>query len=330
MGAGMGATEAVGTMEAGAGKGAIVAGGADAAGSPRPVALRVSVPATSANLGVGFDCLGVALDLRAAFTMRGAKELRVTGCEERFRGRDNLVWTTYLDTCATLGVRPEPLEIDIDSPVPLSGGLGSSSTCVVAGVMAALERAGRSDDLELALDLATKAEGHPDNVAPAVLGGLVSSFVKGEVTTSTRMDVAEGVRLVAIAPPYEVRTADARQVLPKRVTLETCVWQVGRAVACVRALETGDLELMAKACEDRLHEPYRKRLIPDYDALRAAALEAGAAAFVISGSGSTMLAVCNGDEVAARVAERANGVREGLWVRAMGASAEGVVVERLP
>lgn len=289
--------------------------------------MRVSVPATSANLGVGFDCLGLALDLRAEFTLAAADELRVTGCEERFRGRDNLVWTTYLDTCATLGARPRPLAIDIQSPVPLSGGLGSSSTCVVAGVAAALERAGRGWDATLALDLATKAEGHPDNVAPAVLGGLVSSFVRGGDTVSCRMDVADNVRLVLMAPPYEVRTADARQVLPKDVTLETCVWQVGRAVASVRALETGDLALLAQASDDRLHEPYRKRLIPDYDRLRAASLAAGAAAFVISGSGSTMMAICDGDDAAARVAEavRAVGV-EGLWVRTMAASAEGTRV----
>lgn len=289
---------------------------------------RVTVPATSANLGVGFDCLGVALDLRATFSMKEANELVVTGCEERFRGRDNLVWTTYLDTCATLGVSPRPLAIDIQSPIPLSGGLGSSSTCVVAGVVAALDRAGKGWDTELALDLATKAEGHPDNVAPAVLGGLTSSFVRGAETFSTRMDVAANVRFVTMSPPYEVRTADARQVLPKEVSLETCVWQVGRAVASVRALETGELSLLAEACDDRLHEPYRKRLIRDYDALREASLAAGAAAFVISGSGSTMLAICDGDEAAQHVADAAQAVGvEGLWVRTMAASFEGAVVE---
>ena len=292
--------------------------------------MRVSVPATSANLGVGFDCLGLALDLRAEFTVEAADELVVTGCEERFRGRDNLVWITYLDTCATLGASPEPLAIDIQSPVPLSGGLGSSSTCVVAGVAAALARAGRGWDVPLALDLATKAEGHPDNVAPAVLGGLVSSFVRAADTVSTRMDVADNVRLVLMAPPYEVRTADARQVLPKQVSLETCVWQVGRAVASVRALETGNLDLLAQACDDRLHEPYRKRLIPDYDRLKAAAHEAGAAAFVISGSGSTMMAVCDGDTAAERAAAaaRATGV-DGLWVRTLAASAAGTTVTEL-
>ena len=106
------------------------------------------------------------------------------------------------------------------------------------------------------------------------------------------------------------------------------VWYAGRAVAVVRALETGDFGLLSQACEDRVHEPYRKRLIADYDAMRAASLEAGAAAFVISGSGSTMLAICDGDQAAQRVAEAARGVRDGLWIRRVAASADGTRIER--
>ena len=94
----------------------------------------VTVPATSANVGVGYDCLGLALDLPARFTFEPARELLIDGCEERFRGEDNLVWTSYLETCKNLLAKPIPLHITIDSPIPLSGGLGSSSTCVVAGV----------------------------------------------------------------------------------------------------------------------------------------------------------------------------------------------------
>ena len=289
--------------------------------------MQVTVPATSANLGVGFDCLGVALDLTARFVMTETDEFCVTGCEERFRGRDNLVWTTYLDTCATLGVNPHTLTIEIDSPIPASGGLGSSSTCVVAGVAAALARAGQGWNATYALDLATRAEGHPDNVAPAVLGGLTSSFIRGAQTIATRMDVAKNVRFVTMSPPYELRTADARQVLPRQVSLETCVWQTGRAVACVHALETGDLELLAEACEDRIHEPYRRALIADYDRLRASALGAGASTFVISGSGSTMLAICDGAQAAERVATSAKALNiSGLLVRTMGSSATGARV----
>lgn len=298
--------------------------GAD--GRERPVAI-VRVPATSANVGVGFDCLGIALDLTATFLMTPADCLEVDGCEERFRGEDNLVWQSYREACRALGLEAAPLRITILSPIPLSGGLGSSSACVIAGVAGAMALAGEGFDRERALELACAIEGHPDNVAPALLGGLVSSFVDDDVTTSTRMDVAGNLRFVAIAPPYEVRTADARRVLPDTVSRETAVWQMGRCVAVVRALETGDAALMAAACHDRLHEPYRSRLIPDYDALREAALGAGACAFMISGSGSTMVAVADGDEVAARVAEALARTCPGYWLQTLPANTLGTTVE---
>ena len=297
--------------------------GAD--GTARPLAI-IRVPATSANVGVGFDCLGIALDLTATFLVTPSDALLIEGCEERFRGEDNLVWQSYLDACRELGLEARPLHITILSPIPLSGGLGSSSACVIAGVAAAMALGPGFDRAE-ALELATRLEGHPDNVAPALLGGLVSSFVEGDATTSTRMDVAAGFRFVAVAPPYEVRTADARRVLPTEVSRETAVWQMGRCVAVVRALETGDAELLAAACHDKLHEPYRAKLIPDYDELKTAALKAGACAYMISGSGSTMLAVADGDEAAARVAAALAAARPGFWLQTFAANTLGTTVE---
>ncbi len=287
----------------------------------------VRVPATSANVGVGFDCLGLALDLTATFLMTPAEKLEVVGCEERFRGEDNLVWQSYLDACRELGLEAQPLHITILSPIPLSGGLGSSSACVIAGIGAAMALSPEGFDRTRALELAVRLEGHPDNVAPALLGGLVSSFVDGDITTSTRMDVADNLRFVAVAPPYEVRTAEARRVLPTEVSRDTAVWQMGRCVAMVRALETGDAELLGAACHDKLHEPYRAKLIPDYDSLRTAALEAGAYAFMISGSGSTMIAVADGDEAAANVAAAIAGTCPGYWLRTLPANILGTTVE---
>ena len=287
----------------------------------------VRVPATSANVGVGFDCLGLALDLTATFLMTPAEKLEVVGCEERFRGKDNLVWQSYLDACRELGLETQPLHITILSPIPLSGGLGSSSACVIAGIGAAMALSPEGFDRTRALELAVRLEGHPDNVAPALLGGLVSSFVDGDITTSTRMDVADNLRFVAVAPPYEVRTAEARRVLPTEVSRDTTVWQMGRCVAMVRALETGDAELLGAACHDKLHEPYRAKLIPDYDSLRTAALEAGACAFMISGSGSTMIAVADGDAAAANVAAAIAGTCPGYWLRTLPANILGTTVE---
>ena len=289
--------------------------------------LLVSVPATSANVGVGYDCLGLALDLFARFRFERADALSIDGCPERFRGADNLVWTSYLEACRQMYQHPLDLHISIDSPIPLSGGLGSSSTCVVAGVIAAQLLHGRPLDQSQALDMATLIEGHPDNVAPAILGGLVSSFSDMRKTRPLRFDVHEDLRFVAIAPPYEVRTADARRVMPTSVPIDLAVWQLGHCVACVEALRSADVELLSAACQDRLHEPHRARLIPDYEPLRRTALAAGAAAFLISGSGSTMLAVCKGDDGAQRASDAVLGMVEsrveGLWVRTLRASATG-------
>lgn len=297
--------------------------GAD--GRERPVAI-VRVPATSANVGVGFDCLGIALDLTATFLMTPSERLEIVGCEERFRGEDNLVWQSYLDACERLGVEPMPLHITILSPIPLSGGLGSSSACVIAGIAGAMALSAGGFDRERALELACADEGHPDNVAPALLGGLVSSFVDGDKTTSTRMDVAHNLRFVAIAPLRG--TYGRRPPSPAHRGLrDTAVWQMGRLVALVRALELGDAELLGKACHDKLHEPYRAKLIPDYEALRTAAMDAGACAFMISGSGSTMIAVADGDENAARVAEALSETCPGYWLRTLPANTLGTTVE---
>lgn len=288
--------------------------------------IRIQVPATSANLGVGFDVMGLALDLVATFTFQDSDELRIGGCLERYCNDQNLVWASYRQACAMLDVDTRTLAIDIESPLPLSGGLGSSSTCVVAGVVAAQLLSGRPFDRALALDMATTIEGHPDNVAPAVYGGLTSSFVEAGTTCAAVMPVGDNLRFVAMAPPYEVHTDQARRALPEEVPLQTAVWQMGRCVAVADALERGDAALLAKACHDKLHEPHRRLLIPDYDLLRTSSLQADACAFVISGSGSTMLAVADGDEVANRIEKAIETSVEGLWVRRLRANMSGTAV----
>lgn len=294
----------------------------------RPRRVTVRVPATSANMGVGFDVLGLALDLTATFMFVPADRLEILGCEPQYRNQDNLVWTSYLSACHALRTNPVPLRIGIHSPIPQSGGLGSSSSCVVAGIAAAQVLSGHPYDRDFTLDLATRIEGHPDNVAPAILGSLVSSFVEGGKTTSLRWRVAPNLRFVAIAPPYQVLTAEARKRIPRTVPTSTAIWQVGRCVAMIKALELGDAGLMARCCHDRLHEPYRAGLIPDYERLRSRALAAGACAYVISGSGSAMLAIADGDEIATEVANAVDdGSVRGLWVRTLRANTFGASVE---
>jgi len=288
--------------------------------------LTVSVPATSANIGVGYDTLGLAFNLRAKISFQESSTLIIDGCPEKFRTPDNLAWVSYLQACEKLGEEPTPKHITIDSPIPLSGGLGSSSTCVVAGVAAALHESHSGWDPERALDLTCRIEGHPDNVAPAIYGGLTSSFVEGGHVVCTRRLVARGLSFVAISPPYSINTEDARKVVPQTTPLETTVYQMGRAVAVTHALENGNGKLLAAACKDKLHEPYRKELIPDYEALKEVALLSRACTFVISGSGATMIAICDSPVTARAVAENSKQIRGDLCIQILEPALLGTVL----
>ncbi len=261
--------------------------------------IRISVPATSANLGIGYDTLGMAVSLYSHFTFERADELAITGCPEEFRNANNLVYVSLVDALAEWGEEPFGVSIDIQTEVPVARGLGSASTCVVAGIMAAAALTGHTVTREELVAMATRVEGHPDNVAPAILGAAVCSFTPdGRLPRCLRYDVSDRLRFVTVIPPYEVHTSEARKVVPQEVPLSTAVWQMGRVAGLTRGLETGDASLIADANDDRLQEPYRRALIPDYDAIRETCLAGGAKTMWISGSGSTLMAVTDDTIVA--------------------------------
>ena len=293
---------------------------------PAPSAITVRVPATTANLGVGFDVLGLALNLFAEFDFEPADELAITGCAPELADENNLVWRSYLAACEAFGLEARPLAIHERTPIPASGGLGSSSSCIVAGIVAAQALAGRAIDRASTASLATCLEGHPDNVAPAVMGGLVSSYVEGDVTVTCRWPISPALSFVCMAPPYRVLTTDARQALPAMVARDTVSWQVGRCLAMVSALASGNAHDIARCCHDRIHEPYRSPLIHDFETLRKASLDAGAATFIISGSGATMMAIATSPETASRIEAAAAGAVPNLWLRTLAASEQGATV----
>ncbi|OUP07282.1 homoserine kinase [Collinsella sp. An2] len=261
--------------------------------------IRVTVPATSANLGIGYDTLGMAVSLYSHFTFDRADTLTITGCPEEFRNADNMVYVAFEQALDAWGVEPFPIAIDIQTEIPVARGLGSSSTCVVAGIMGAAALTNHTVTREELVALATSLEGHPDNVAPAILGAAVCSFTpEGELPRCLRYDVSPRLRFITIIPPYEVHTSEARKVVPQEVPLSTAVWQMGRIAGLTRGLETGDTALIAAANDDRLQEPYRRALIPDYGAIRETCLAGGAKTLWISGSGSTLMAVTDDTIVA--------------------------------
>ena len=261
--------------------------------------IKITVPATSANLGIGYDTLGMAVSLYSHFTFERAETLQITGCPEEFQNEGNLVYVSFVDALREWGVEPFPVRLHIETEVPVARGLGSSSTCVVAGIMVAAALTRHTVDRAELVRIATAVEGHPDNVAPAILGGAVCSFTpEGGLPRCLRYEVSERLRFITVIPPYEVHTSDARKVVPQEVPLSDAVWQMGRIAGMTRGLETGDLALIADANDDRLQEPYRRALIPDYEAIRATCLDGGAGTLWISGSGSTLMAVTDDTIVA--------------------------------
>ena len=261
--------------------------------------IKITVPATSANLGIGYDTLGMAVSLYSHFTFERADKLTITGCPEEFQNENNLVYVSFVDALAAWDEPAFPVAIDIQTDVPVARGLGSSSTCVVAGIMAAAALTGHTVDRAELVRIATEVEGHPDNVAPAILGGAVCSFTPTDsLPQCLRYEVSDRLRFITVIPPYEVHTSEARKVVPQEIPLSTAVWQMGRIAGMTRGLETGDLDLIAAANDDRIQEPYRRRLIPDYNAVRDTCLNGGAKTIWISGSGSTLMAVTDDTIVA--------------------------------
>ena len=292
--------------------------------------IRITVPATSANLGIGYDTLGLAVSLYAHFTFERADELEVTGCPEEFRNADNLAYVSFVDALEEWGEEPFPVKLDIDTEVPVTRGLGSSSTCVVAGIMAAAALTDRVVNRAELVRIAAAVEGHPDNVAPAILGGAVCSFTpEGQLPRCLRYEVSPRLRFIAITPPYEVPTVEARKVVPQEVPLSSAVWQMGRVPGMIRGLETGDTDLIAAANDDRLQEPYRRTLIPDYDAVRETCLEGGAATMWISGAGTTLMAVTDDTIVAKFLQVRLKERFPGFEIRILTCDTEGAQIEYL-
>ena len=263
--------------------------------------VTVTVPATSANVGAGFDSLGLAVSMHNVFTFEESDRIQISSVDGTHvpAGSNNLVYRSARVVYDQLGIPLKGLRITQRNDIPMARGLGSSSACIVAGIMGANALLGDKLTERQMLTLATAIEGHPDNVAPAILGGAVCSFTPTDsLPQCLRYEVSDKLRFITVIPPYEVHTSEARKVVPQEIPLSTAVWQMGRIAGMTRGLETGDLDLIAAANDDRIQEPYRRRLIPDYNAVRDTCLNGGAKTIWISGSGSTLMAVTDDTIVA--------------------------------
>jgi homoserine kinase len=255
----------------------------------------ITVPATSANLGPGFDCLGLALNLYQTVTFTPCAE---PGLIITAEGEDahkiptdggNLVWQSAALLFDRIGERPSGLHIHQSNQIPIGSGLGSSSAAVLAGLFGANVLLGsplaRAEIVQLAADL----EGHPDNVAPAVYGGLILSLQDGDGLFVERIPIPP-LRVVLVLPDFRLSTVEARAALPAQVSRQDASFNAGRLALLIRALETADYGKIRAAMQDRLHQPYRIPLIPGLSAAFEAAYGAGAAGVALSGAGPSLIA----------------------------------------
>ena len=268
--------------------------------------ITVKVPATSANIGSGFDALGLALSLYNEVSFRktdeGGLSLVVEGLGQGKITTDferNLVGQAMLRAALVNGkALPENGVITLFNRIPLARGLGSSSAAVVGGLLLGNELTGRGMDENQILHEATLMEGHPDNAAPALFGGLCMSVTdeKKKVSVQT-FALDEGLSFITVSPDKEVRTADARAVLPQTIDYHAAVFNVAHVAFLVGAFIGKRYDLLRTGLQDKLHMPYRLPLIPGGAEALAAAEKAGAVGATVSGSGSTLIAFAvNGEE----------------------------------
>lgn len=281
----------------------------------------VRVPTTSANLGPGFDALGLALALFNTVTLERSASFGITiegeGAEQLPRDESNLVFRGVAAAWVSAGQKMPPLHLHCQNAIPLARGLGSSAAAVVAGLVAANALLGEPLSQNRLLELAVELEGHPDNVAPALLGGCRVVVMAEEGLIAGRVPLPPALRAVLFIPDFEMPTLESRRLLAPQVSREDAVFNLGRSALLVTALATGRLDLLRVATQDRLHQPARQQIFPAMPKLFRAAVEAGAHGAFLSGGGPTILALATEREEAIAQAMAEAAQREGVGGRAL-------------
>ncbi|MBO5286776.1 MAG: homoserine kinase [Clostridia bacterium] len=254
--------------------------------------IKVRVPATSANLGSGFDCSGLALELYNVFEYEVIeKGLIIEGCDKEYANEHNLAYVAYKAVCDKIGVDSSVKITILETNVPVSRGLGSSATMICSGAYAANKLHGLRLSWNEVFKICNDIEGHPDNVAPALFGSFCTSVVDHERPYTVRTTVSNKIHITALIPDFEVKTTDARAVLPERISREDAIYNMSRIALLASAFKSGDFALLKTVTKDRLHQKYRKKLFKNIEEIEAIAKECGATSFMISGAGSTCLCI---------------------------------------
>lgn len=261
--------------------------------------VTVRVPATSANLGPGFDSFGLALTLYNTITFEETPGgLVFTGCDPQYANEENLIYVAYRAAMEKMGLPIRGLNIHIEADIPISRGLGSSAALLTAGAMGANALHGAPLTRQEILEITNPIEGHPDNLAPAIFGGLTASMMLDGAPITADCALHPDWKFLALVPNFPLSTSAARAVLPDAYSRGDAVYNVGRGALVLKALETGNQSLLHAAMDDKIHQPYRRSLIADYDVIESL-VKAKGAAFCLSGAGPTLLCVTMDDALEA-------------------------------
>ena len=275
--------------------------------------VTIRVPATTANLGPGFDAFGCALSLYTDVTFEETEYgLEITGCPEEFTGPDNLAYVAYCAVMATMCEAVRGVKIHIDAHIPVCRGLGSSAALLVAGAMGANILHGSKLSTQGLLNITNAMEGHPDNLAPAFYGGLTASMVDNGLPVCVNFPLHPDWEFLALIPDFDLPTSKARAVLPEQLSRADAIYNIAHGALVLKALEKGDGKLLRNAMQDRLHQGYRKGLIRDYETIEALVRTTGAA-FCLSGAGPTLLCITRDKNLEEKLIKKLPQVTEANW-----------------
>lgn len=260
--------------------------------------IRIDVPATSANLGSGFDSLGIALTMHNKVWMEEWDEIDIKSVDDTVIPTDesNLIYWAAHHLYSQCGKKLPGLKIRQENNIPMARGLGSSSACIVAGILGANRLLGSPFTQSDLINLAAKIEGHPDNTSPAISGGLVASAIEGERVYSVSVPVSEKIAFAVMIPPFELKTEKARKVLPDLYSRQDAVYNLSRSGLMTASLFSGNLENLRVAVQDKIHQPYRSGLIENYDNVFRMSYELGSLGTYVSGAGPTIISMIDASD----------------------------------
>lgn len=255
--------------------------------------IRIQVPATSANLGSGFDSLGIALTLYNQVWMEESDTINIS-CKDNITvptDESNLIFWAAKRLYEQCGRKLSGLKIVQLNNIPMARGLGSSSACIVAGILGANRLLGNPMSQQDLINLAAEIEGHPDNTTPALEGGLVASAIESGRVYSVSVPVSEKICFALFIPPFELKTEKARSVLPQQYSRSDAVYNLSRSALMAASLFSGKLENLRVAVQDKIHQPYRAGLIKNLDDVFRLSYELGSLGTYVSGAGPTIIAM---------------------------------------